>query len=242
MPAEQLETTAAAKQDGRTNPYVGPRALRYGEHIYGRDRESLDLRDLLIAERVVLLYSPSGAGKTSLIQAGLIPEMEKEEFEVLPVIRVGKKPSVAGNRYITSAIVSLEENRTPNEPAFASNCDGASFAECLEKLNGPSRSDSTLMIFDQFEEILTTDPLDREAKAEFFNQLGEVLRDPRRWALFAIREDYVAALDPYLRALPTRLKSTFRLDLLTTDCARNAINNRRANSEVSSRKKPQRAW
>ena len=142
---------------------------------------------------------------------------------MLTVIRVGKKPSVAGNRYITSAIVSLEENRTPNEPAFASNCDGASFAECLEKLNGPSRSDSTLLIFDQFEEILTTDPLDREAKTEFFNQLGEVLRDPRRWALFAIREDYVAALDPYLRALPTRLKSTFRLDLLTTDCARNAI-------------------
>jgi ABC-type lipoprotein export system ATPase subunit len=54
------------------NPFVGPRAFRRGEPLYGRDNEMLDLVDLLIAERVVLVYSPSGAGKTSLIQAALI--------------------------------------------------------------------------------------------------------------------------------------------------------------------------
>src|SRR5262249_36772167 len=36
----------------------------------------------------------------------------------------------------------------------------------------------------------------------------------RRWAIFSMREDYVAGLDPYLHALPTRLASTFRLNLL----------------------------
>ena len=35
----------------------------------------------------------SGAGKTSLIQAALIPELEAEHFAVLPVLRVGVKPS-----------------------------------------------------------------------------------------------------------------------------------------------------
>jgi hypothetical protein len=44
-----------------TNPYVGPRAFKTGEHLYGRSRESSELVDLLIAERIVLLYSPSGA-------------------------------------------------------------------------------------------------------------------------------------------------------------------------------------
>jgi len=206
----------------RPNPYVGPRALRYREHIYGRKRELLELRDLLIAERIVLLYSPSGAGKTSLIQAGLMRMMEKEEFEVLPVMRVGKSQGAAlGNRYIASALLSLEENRS--QAALPSDLFNTSFADGLKLLNGSDRRDSTLLIFDQFEEILTTDPLDREAKAEFFKQIGELLRDPGRWALFAIREDYVAGLDPYLRALPTRLKSTFRLDLLTVDCARRAI-------------------
>ena len=76
MPAEQLETTAAAIENGRTNPYVGRGGVvDYGEHIYGRDRESLDLRDLLIAERIVLLYSPSGRWQNFAHSSGpLIPE------------------------------------------------------------------------------------------------------------------------------------------------------------------------
>jgi hypothetical protein len=54
-------------------------------------------------------------------------------------------------------------------------------------------------------------------------KVGDALRDMKRWALFAMREDHVAALDPYLRPIPTRLKSTFRLDLLNTAGARVAV-------------------
>ena len=68
-----------------TNPYVGPRAFQTGERLYGRDREARELVDLLIAERIVLMYSPSGAGKTSLIQASVIPAMKDEDFHVLPL-------------------------------------------------------------------------------------------------------------------------------------------------------------
>src|SRR5690349_22739324 len=74
------------------NPYVGPRSFKTGEKLYGRDREALDLLDLLIAERIVLLYSPSGAGKSSLIQAELIPRLLEEGFHVLPAIRVSMEP------------------------------------------------------------------------------------------------------------------------------------------------------
>ena len=38
----------------------------------------------------MLLYSPSGAGKTSLIQAALIPRLTSAEFTVLPVMRVSQ--------------------------------------------------------------------------------------------------------------------------------------------------------
>ena len=53
------------------------------------DQRDRRLRDLLIAERIVLLYSPSGAGKTSLLEAGLRPELERRDFHVLPTVRVG---------------------------------------------------------------------------------------------------------------------------------------------------------
>jgi hypothetical protein len=111
-------TAADAKVPLRTdNPYVGPRSLVTGEPIYGRAHALFELQNLLIAERIVLLYGPSGAGKTSLIQAGLVPEMEREEFDVLPLIRVGKPPSGSvRNRYVASAIRSLEEH-LPRETA-----------------------------------------------------------------------------------------------------------------------------
>ena len=73
-----MTAATPARSHGDGNPYVGPRAFQYGERIYGRNREVLDLLDLLIAERITLLHSPSGAGKTSLVQAGLVPRLERE--------------------------------------------------------------------------------------------------------------------------------------------------------------------
>jgi len=53
------------------------------EELYGREKEALALFNLLMAERIVLLYSPSGTGKTSLIQAKLVPQLQAKHFRVL---------------------------------------------------------------------------------------------------------------------------------------------------------------
>ena len=103
---------------------------------------------------------------------------------------------------------------------------GLSSISALSPCSPTRRSDeppSQLLIFDQFEEIVTLDPTDQAGKAAFFAQLGAALRDRNRWALISLREDYVAALDPYLRHIPTRLSNRFRLDLLGVSSARQAI-------------------
>src|SRR5438270_8265408 len=101
-----------------TNPYVGPYAFTADQRdqFFGRNRESRALLNMLIAERIVLLYSPSGAGKTSLIQAALVPALEQEQFNVLPVMRVSLRPpdpdgvgAATTNRFILSLLLSLEE-------------------------------------------------------------------------------------------------------------------------------------
>ncbi|MGH8906810.1 MAG: hypothetical protein ACRD0K_09915 [Egibacteraceae bacterium] len=218
-------TTLVSSPPG-LNPYVGPRPFERGQRLYGRDREVARLRDLLIAERIVLLYSPSGAGKTSLIRAGLVPELEREGFRVAPEIRVGAELAPVGgaqpsNRYLMSALLCLEKSLPAQRRRGPAELAGMGLADYLDGLDG--ERDGDVLIFDQFEELLVADPTDQDAKAAFLTELGVALRDRRRWAVFAMREDLVAGLDPYLRLLPTRLRTTFRLDLLGEAAARVAI-------------------
>lgn len=218
------------KRNPRPNPYVGPRAFRSGETLYGRTHEIRRLSDLLVAERIVLLNSPSGAGKTSLIRAGLLPRMVERGFQIQPVMRVNSEPPVGSppdaNRYVLSMLLSLEEaipadRQLPIETLATMSLD----AYLSDRLQGDDEVEpaSQLLIFDQFEEILTIYPNDLEGKQVFFTQLSQALRNRRRWALFAMREDYVAGLDPYLRQVPTRMEVRFRLDLLGEEAARQAI-------------------
>src|SRR5437016_5540226 len=76
--------------DERT-PFVGPQPFPPDRQLYGRDRELLALTNRLLSERLVLLYSPSGAGKTSLLMAkgGLRELMKDEGLRLLPPVRVG---------------------------------------------------------------------------------------------------------------------------------------------------------
>lgn len=208
------------------NPYVGPRAFQPGETLYGRDREVLELLDLVLAERIVLLHSPSGAGKTSLIQAALIPKLKEEGFEVLPVIRVRMEQRVGTdtgevlNHYVLSTLLSLEQDVPAGDHRDVPDLARMSLDDYLS--GRPAKADNRVLIFDQFEEVLLN-PADQDDKREFFRQLGAALRRRDRWALFAMREDYVAALDPYLVALPTRARTRLRLDFLTQQAASQAV-------------------
>lgn len=217
-------------QNPRQNPYIGPRSFVTGEQLYGRNREIRELLDLLIAERIVLLFSPSGAGKSSLIQAGLVPKLIEEGFHVLPPARLNLDPPAAFrgrpdfNRYVYSVLLSLEEDAPEAERLTDEELALMSLDEYLSRCpKGENVPDTIVVVFDQFEEVITADVTDRQAKLAFFAQLGDALRERKRWALFAIREDYVGALDPYLRPVPTRLANRFRLELLGAEAARQAI-------------------
>ncbi|MEE8526503.1 MAG: hypothetical protein V3T72_21420, partial [Thermoanaerobaculia bacterium] len=210
---------------GSANPFVGPRPLEAGERIWGRDQEILDLDNLLAAERIVLFHSPSGAGKSSLLQAGLLPRLE-QSFDVWGPTRVNQEPAVNGgvNRYVLSTMQGLEEavpdalSRPPRALAEQTLID---YLE--HRPHRRSAPDNVLLVFDQFEEVLTVDPLAAAAKHEFFDQLGELLRNPRVWALFALREDYLAPLDPYAHSVPSHFRNRFRIDLLGRGAALEAM-------------------
>lgn len=210
------------------NPFVGPRPFERGERLHGREREISELHFRLNAERIVLLHSPSGAGKSSLVQAGLVPLLARS-FDVWGPTRVNAEPAVSEtnpgtNRYALSVVQGFEEGVPKDLRRPPDVLASQTLAGYLEKR--PRRRTAPpniLLLFDQFEEILTVDPLAVEAKREFFDQLGELLRNPRVWALFALREEYLAPLDPYAPQVPTHLKNRFRIDLLGLAAAREAM-------------------
>jgi WD40 repeat protein len=219
------------------NPYVGPRSFSSSETLYGRDRELRVLTDRLISERIVLLHAPSGAGKTSLVQAGLIPQLASEGFFIHPPVRINAEYPTdlmsasetaidlrRYNRYVFSTLLSLEERyasglRTKfNRLARLSLSNYLTLRSIEDQREGPE-----FLIFDQFEEILSLDYNDRPAKMDFFTQLRAVLKNRNRWALFVMRTDYVGALEPYARTIPTYFSNTFHLELLGVKAALDAI-------------------
>ncbi|MFP5245166.1 MAG: hypothetical protein ACLGH0_00635 [Thermoanaerobaculia bacterium] len=228
-----------------TNPYVGPRAFRFGEELHGRRIDETSLFNLLMADRIVLLYSPSGAGKSSLLQAGLAPRLVKENFRVFPAIRVNAVPPAGApenvNRYALSVMLSIEQELPEAQRMQVSAFGRMTLADYLRGVQERVGENAPLLalIFDQFEEVLSLDPTDLAAKHAFFKSLGEALRNDEIWAVFAIREEFLGVLEEYAQHLPTRLKSRQRLSLLKRDDAIEAIREpaRKAGVEFSAAEK-----
>ena len=208
----------------KNNPYIGPRPFERADRhrFYGRAREARDLLALIMAERVVLFYAQSGAGKTSLLNTQIIPGLEDEGFTVLPLVRVGsdRPPDVPAhaveNIFVFSACLGLLGAAAVPEQLTNTRL-GATIETCLGRV--PLAEDDQprppILIFDQFEEILTTHRDRWQEAAGFFDQVTEALAArPNLGVVFAMREDYVAGLDPYTVRLPRRLKTRFRMEQL----------------------------
>ena len=209
-----------------SEPYIGPRPFEQTDRavFFGRDQEANELVSLMTAHAAVLLYSQSGAGKTSLVKAGLIPLLlEEEKFNVLPPMRVrdnavaGLKPAGVDNVYVFNALSSISE---PNAVADLSRL---SLTDYLAKYR-LSHGAPTAIIFDQFEELFTYYPERWEERKAFFMQVRDALKqDPLLRVLFSMREDFVAEFDPYAALLPEKMRTRLRLERLRETTALGAV-------------------
>ena len=65
---------------GLTTPYVGLRPFEEKDRsvFFGRERDLQRLINQVYTSRVVVVFAPSGVGKTSLLRAGLVPRLRKD--------------------------------------------------------------------------------------------------------------------------------------------------------------------
>ena len=101
------------KQNKRNSPFQGllPFTTDDKGWFFGRDEETDEILSLILGHQLVLIYGQSGSGKTSLLNAKIIPELKTEGFHVLPTARVGpafsNKSLSASNPYIFNALQDL---------------------------------------------------------------------------------------------------------------------------------------
>jgi hypothetical protein len=204
-------------------PYVGPQPFPpdRAHQFFGRASECARLIERVTdpSRRVTLLYSPSGAGKTSLINTALRIGLAGRGLHVLPVARVGVlpgRPAEAQNLYTFAALTSIGSDPVQERAGFST------WSTWLEPRMPPG-TNGTVLIIDQLEEIVTTPLGPPHQKRDFFLQLRDAVdsySDLR--VVLAFREDYL----PELQRLGTDLSAywaTFPLERLGRDGAAQAI-------------------
>ena len=185
----------------RKNPWLGLESYKEGEILYGRDDDIRDLSQCVLNDIDTLLYGKSGIGKSSILNAGILPAARRSGY--LPVlIRLSHKEKhsylyqinqaifnailhspISGlgtDVYITNGDQTLNETQSLiREVVPCKDTEAESFYEYFHRhtfhnLNGDRLK--LLIIFDQFEEIFTLQD-DVQKKKNFFTHLADLLND-----------------------------------------------------------------
>lgn len=216
-------------------PYVGPRpfTLDDRERFFGRKDDTDEAVSLVMAYPVVLIYALSGVGKSSLVNAGLVPLLREEGFTVLPPARVegvlpaGIERASIANEYVFHALSCwLDEQSVPfNHATEITGLRLLAFVDAWLAVRPEKEQESApVLIFDQFEEIFTGHEARWKERDEFFAQVGEALaKHPELKAVFTLREEFIARLEPFAGKFPRGLRVRKRLERLREDAARAAI-------------------
>jgi hypothetical protein len=228
-------------------PYPGAEPFRLIDHpiFFERKHETRLLLQEIIVYRGVLLYGDSGAGKSSLINAGLIPTVRNEGF-VPDRIRL---KNLRDGEIIIERISLREDGKppflTPSLAGESGETDRVvlSINDFRTRLFDFAKEHYPLLIFDQFEEFATLfeqtqkPEESREAQrnqAEILKLLVELLRhrELKVKMLFSFREDYFAKLTQLFALSPELQQQYIRLIPPTTEKLREIIAGPFRNNEL----------
>lgn len=214
-------------------------------HLFrGRDAEQYELLQMVLAERLVLLFARSGVGKSSLINAGLLEPLRNKRYFPLVVRISGSKDDPLESLYdgIKAAVVASRERIgiefKPTDEAAWNKTSLWHFFKTFEIWLNDNLL-TPVLIVDQFEELFTL--FSRVQRKQLIHELADVARGirpvesrgevgkrisdtaPQVKVVLALREDYYANLEELRQRIPAVYKTALRLNPLTQGQARAAI-------------------
>ncbi len=190
--------TPSAANLPRRYPGLKPFERNQSAVFYGRGEDAQRLTNLVLRERLVVLFAKSGIGKTSLLQAGVAPELERQGF--IPIfIRaddtrsslvssigavLDKHPNVGG-RITTGEMAGDRETLWERMKRLQFDLDGL-----------PA---TPVLVFDQFEEVFTLGHSET-SRRRFLGELADLANESMPETIRATLMDRLQQKDPLLSA------------------------------------------
>ncbi len=212
---EKLVSTQGGSQSTRPYKFLSYFEEEDQEIFFGRKEETSRLFSQVVSSRLVLLHAPSGAGKSSLLHAGLVPRLKQEGYLVI-VRRAIREPQ----REIREAVLDLLGKAQVGgmvEKLFSADLQRF-LKEASARLEKP-----LVIILDQFEEFFIR--FSKKLRQEFAGQLGAVLRDkhlPVRLVL-SMRHDFLHHLAEFKAKIPDVYHHEFGMENLSPQAMAEAI-------------------
>jgi WD40 repeat protein/energy-coupling factor transporter ATP-binding protein EcfA2 len=173
------------------SPYLGLRKFEVDDKdkFFGRDRWIIELTNYLAKENVLLLLGASGSGKSSLIQAGLIPKLKDQWGSQL--FNFTFVPDVDPFESFYGCLLTKYKQ---SEAKLARTVKEDTLIQVVQTL----KNDAQWLIFiDQFEEVFTRTP--KTERDIFIKSLIQLIEnsDNSVKVIMTMRADFLDKLSPY---------------------------------------------
>ncbi|MCP4403775.1 MAG: CHAT domain-containing protein [bacterium] len=194
----------------RTNPYRGLFAFREEDEpfFFGRDSYTTKLVEAVQNQPLTAVIGASGSGKSSLVYAGLIPALRRQDHWLITSFRPGDNPFLAVAKTMIPFLYTDELERLIQTEKLAEQLQTSEIVlldvitRIIEK---DGQATHFLLFVDQFEELYTLCQNENERR-RFLNELLRILETQSSVCktIFTLRADFFGkalAYRPFADAL-----------------------------------------
>lgn len=188
-------------------PYVGTQPFEEKENFifFGRERDTEILINNIYNSQFLVMFAPSGVGKSSLINAGIIPQLRKvESFQIF---------------YFNDWNIRFSDQLTQTLSLGTNDKNRSLITVLRERFRRTGKL--PVIILDQFEDIIRYE----QNLSNVWDALAPIgnVRDKIARVVIVLCEDYLGKLNDLMDRIPNLMQNRFCLESMRSADIRSAI-------------------